>query len=235
MENKIVIFSFTNIAKQIAKTLKMKNYHIIIIEEDEELAQNAKKSGYEVIQISLMNDDNIKSLHLDDSLIKGFFCLNNNKNTNLFVTLSVRHLYPKLKIISVSFASEDNKTISLAGADKIINPYEIGALRIFRLLHKPFILDVLDNILFSESNIEVSEITIKKNSLLDGVYLKDIQLIEKYNLILLGLQDKELSEKFIFYSSGINHKIDADDTLVVLGYSHDLKSFKLLLNNNHKQ
>ncbi len=225
MQNKIIIFGFSNIAIQIAKVLALKNYHILIVEENKELLSQAKNSGYEVSNLSLMDDKNILSLGIESSSIKAFFCLNDDKNINLFVTLSVRNLNKKLKIISVSFNKEDNKTMLLAGASKVINPHEIGALRIFRTLHKPFILDVMDNILFSESNIEVVQITINKNSILDGVYLKDTKIIDKYNLILLGIKDNELKEDFTFNSSRVNHKIDYDDTLVLLGYSNDIAQF----------
>ena len=230
--NKIIIYSFSKLAIQIAQILHQKNYEITIIEEDEKLIQEAKDLGYEVKQLSLMDDKSIISLQMDKNY-KAFFCVSDNKNNNLFVTLSVRNLNPELKIISVSFATEDNKTMLLAGANKIINPYEIGALRIFRLLNKPYILDILDNILFSESNIEVLEITIEKNSILDGVYLYDTDIIEKNDLIFLGLQDKEIQEKFIFYSNGINHKIDSGDTIVLMGKNKDLQNFTKLLNKTN--
>lgn len=225
--NKIVIYNFSKIGIQIAKVLLKKGYQIVIIDEEEENLALAKKNGYSVFQSDLINDDDIKRIGLaEDPTIKAFFCVTDSKNMNLFVTLSVRNLNKNLKIISVSFAKEDDKTILLAGANKVINPFEIGAHRIFRLLHKPVILDVLDNILFSESDIEVSEITIKKGSILDSIYLSDLELIHKNDIIILGIQDKELSNKFIFFSSGINHKIDAGDTIVLLGRSHELKKFK---------
>lgn len=227
--NKIIIFSFSTLAIQIAQILHQKNYEITIIEEDIKLAEEARNLGYDVKQLSLMDDKSIISLQMDQNY-KAFFCVSDNKNNNLFVTLSVRNLNPTLKIISVSFATEDNKTMLLAGANKIINPYEIGALRIFRLLNKPYILDILDNILFSESNIEVLEVTIEKDSILDGIYLYDTDIIEKNDLIFLGLQDKEIQEKFIFYSNGINHKIDCGDTIVLMGKNKDLKNFTKLLN-----
>jgi len=230
MNKEIIIFSFSKLAIQIADILSQKGYKIIIIEEEKELAQEALALGYEVKQISLMDDKNIKSLNMNDN-VRAFFCVSDNKNNNLFVTLSVRSIYPKLTIISVSFATQDNKTMTLAGANKIINPYEIGALRIFRSLNKPYILEILDNILFSESNIEVLEITIQKDSILDGVYLQNIHIIEEHNLILLGIQDKEIQDKFIFYSTNMNNKIDTGDTIVLLGKDKDLQNFTKLLNN----
>lgn len=230
MNNKIIIFSFSKLAIQIANILYLKGYQIIIIEEDPELVLEATELGYEVKNLSLMDDKNIKSLNMENN-VRAFFCVSDNKNNNLFVTLSVRNLNPKLTIISVSFATQDNKTMLLAGANKIINPYEIGALRIFRSLNKPYILEILDDILFSESNIEVLEIAIQKNSILDGVYLKNIRIIEEHNLILLGIQDKEIQDKFIFYSSNMNNKIDTGDTIVLLGKDKDLQNFTKLLNN----
>jgi len=230
ISNTIVVYSFSKLAIQISNTLQKKGYNIIIIEEDVSLVEKAKSLGYEVKQLSLLDDKNILSLNMQNN-IKAFFCVSNSKNINLFVTLSVRNIHPNLKIISVSFASEDNKTMLLAGANKIINPYEIGALRIFRLLHKPYILEILDNILFSESNIEVSEITIQKNTLFDGIYLRDTQIIDEHNLILLGIQDKEIQDKFIFYSNGINHKVDHGDTIVLLGKKEDLNNFTTFLHN----
>jgi len=234
MENKIFIYSFSPIAMQIAKTLQSKNYHITIIDPNEENLVKAKKLGFETQNLSLMEDENIHSLKLDEKNVKAFFCLSDDKNTNLFVILSVRNIIKNLPIISISFYNEDNKALLLAGASKVINPYEIGALRIFRFLHKPYILDVLDNILFSESNIEVAEITLSSSSPFNGTYLQEFHLLEKHNIILLGIQDKELTDNFIFYSNGINHKIDSGDTLVILGRSNDLKTFKSLLNDYKK-
>ncbi len=225
-KNKIIIYSFTSLAAQIAKILHAKKYKILIIEENEELALKAKELGYDVKQISLMEDVNIIDIGINDENIKAFFCLGKDKNTNLFITLSVRNINKQIRIISVSHSKQDNKTMLLAGATKTINPYEIGALRIFRLLHKPTILSVLDDILFNQSDIEVAEIIITKGSIFDGVYLDELKSVDRQKVIILGIQDKEISDDFIFFSTGINHKIDEGDTLVVLGHKNDLIEFK---------
>jgi voltage-gated potassium channel len=225
-KNKIIIYSFSQLSSQIAKVLQEKGYKVLIVEEDKKLLKKARSLGYDAIKISLLNDDNIIKIGINDKSLKAFFCLGDDKNTNLFITLSVRNLNANIKIISLSSTKEDNKTMLLAGASKVINPYEIGALRIFRLLHKPLILNVLDNILFKQSNIDVIEITIKEGSIFDGVYLDDLKKLNKENIIILGIQDKEISDDFTFFSTGINHKIDHGDTLVVLGSKESLVSFK---------
>lgn len=227
--NKIFIYGFNNIAEKIAKTLREKNYHIIVIEDDPNYSKKAKDFGFELYELSLMEDENIIKVGLNEQNIKAFFCLGEDKNRNLFITLSVRNINKSIKIISLSSTKEDNKTLKLAGADKTINPYEIGAMRIFRSLHKPIILDILDNILFTSSDIQIAEHTIGKNTIFDGIYLEDLRLIDKKNIIILGIQDREISDDFFFFSTGINHKLDAGDTIVLLGHAQELKEFKKLI------
>jgi voltage-gated potassium channel len=226
MKNKIIIYSFSNVAQHIAMLLQKKSYKVIIVEDDPILVQKARDNNFEVKDISLMEDDNIKEVGLANDDVRAFFCLGEDRNKNLFITLSVRKLNKDVKIISVTSTEQQDKVMLLAGADRVINPYEIGALRIFKLLHKPLILEVMDNILFSKTDIEVLELTIKKGSIFDGVYLDELKIINRQNVVILGIQDKELSDKFIFFSTGINHKIDEGDTLVVLGHKKDLEQFQ---------
>ena len=232
MKNKIIIYSFTQVAKDIAKVLKDIEYFIVIVEDDPIRNQEAKDLGYSVEDISLLDDDNILKLGIQDENLVAFFCLGDDKNLNLFITFSVRNLNKDLKIIAISSTKDDNKTLSLAGANKVLNPYEIGGLRIFRLLNKPLILHVLDNMFLSNSDIEIAEVVIPKYSIFDGIYLEDLKRVDTTDVIILGIQDREISDKFIFFATGINHKIDADDTLVLLGHAKDLKKFIDMVNNS---
>lgn len=225
-KSRVIIYSYNHISEQIAQILTKRDYEILIIEDKEEHIEQAKEDGFKVLNLSLMEDDELEQIGLNDKSLKAFFCLNEDKNNNLFVTLSVRNFNKSIKIISLSSDVDNNKPLLLAGANKILNPYEISAFRIFRLLHKPYILDVLDNILFSKSDINIEEITVKKNSIFDGILLNELNKVKKGNIIILGIQDKEISEKFIFFSAGINHKIDEGDTLVLLGRPKELEKFK---------
>ena len=225
-KQKVIIYGFLAIAKEIAIILKNRNYEILVVDTNKEVLKRAKKEGFEIKRIKSLEDKEFLDIGIDEDNLKAFFCMGEDKNENLLIVLSVRNLNKNLKIIALSDVQKAEQTLMLAGANKVINPYEIGALRISRLLHKPVVLDVLDNILFSDSDIVIEEIFIEKNSILDGVYLKDVDIPYQEDLIILGIQDKELGDKFIFFGAGINHKIDYGDTLVVLGRLNNLLKFK---------
>jgi len=103
----------------------------------------------------------------------------------------------------------------------------------FRLLEKPIISHVLDKILFGESLLNIEEFSILEGSYLDGKYLKDFDFSKEFNIIVIGLTDKELSDDFILNLYFENHKIDVGDTLVAIGYRENLDKFNKYIRNGH--
>ncbi len=227
-EDKVIIYGYNNLGSKVASILKMKSYRVIIVDIDEENCKKANEDGFEVFNYELMDDEELIEIGINEN-VKAFFCVSKSEQNNLFVTLSVRNLNKKIKIISSAKTKEDNQKMILAGATKVINPYEIGALRIIKLLHKPLVLDVLDDILFGSSDLNIAEFTVSKTSKLNSKYLNEFDFSREFNILIIGVADKELSDKFIFNAKGINHKIDEGDTLVAMGYSKDLEKFRNII------
>ena len=222
----IIIFGYSKFAAQLAYSLKNENKEFIIIEPFEKQRSFAINDNYtnNIYDYECYDDNELISLGIKNE-ITTLFCMHNDFNKNLLISLSARNLNKNLQIIAYSTNINDSKKLKLAGATTTINPYETAGLQIFRKIHKPIALKIIDDILYKNTPLEIQEILIKKNSKLDGKLFHNLNIIKKYNLILLGIQDKEISNKFIFSSRGINHKIDEDDILVVLGHKNDILNF----------
>ncbi|NVJ53177.1 MAG: TrkA family potassium uptake protein [Campylobacteraceae bacterium] len=225
MKRSVVIYGYSILGSKIAKVLEEKAYKITIISFVDEQIDTAKKDGYEVISSTLLNDNELIKIGIGKD-VHSLFCVSNSNKNNLFVTLSARNLDKDLKIIATSKTKAEAKKLLIAGATKVLNPNELTAQRIYRHMTKPLMLKVLDEILFSKSDLNISEVYITKNSILNGKFLKDITIHKEYNILLIGIMDKELGEQFIFNTKGINHKIDEGDILVVVGYSAELEKFR---------
>ncbi|RXJ99092.1 hypothetical protein CRU98_06940 [Arcobacter sp. CECT 8986] len=225
MKNRVIVYGYTSLGSKIAATLKDKNYEVLVVDFDEENLLKAKKDEFEIYNYTLLNDDELISLGIENE-IDSIFCVSKSDKNNLFVTLSVRNLNSKLKIIAVSRTKAESKKLLVAGATKVLNPNDLGALKIYRNLTKPLMTKVLDDILFTKSDLNISQIYINKNSIFNQKYLKNIKVHKQYNILLLGIMDKELGDKFIFKTKGINHKIDEGDILVIVGKNNDLQRFR---------
>lgn len=229
MNKKVIIYGYTTIGTKIASILFDKGYEILVVDDDESLLVDAKKDGFNTYQSNLLNDDDLLELGINKD-IDSLFCVTNSNKNNLFVTLSARNLSKRLKIITISKTKSEAKKLQIAGATKVLNPNELAAFRIYRYMSKPLMLKVLDDILFSKSDLNIFEIHIDENSLLKNQFLKDMTIHKDYNILLIGIMDKELGDKFIFNTKGINHKIDVGDVLVVVGKNIDLEKFSNYIN-----
>jgi len=232
MAKKVIIYGYTTLGSKIANLLFDKKYEIIIVDFDESALNQASKDGFQIFNSTLLSDNDLIKIGIDKD-VSALFCVSYSNKNNLFITLSARNLNKDLKIITISKTKSEANKLQIAGATKVLNPNELGAFRIYRYMSKPLMLRVLDDILFSKSDLNISEIHIENDSQLKGIFLKDMTIHKSYNILLLGIMDKELSDKFIFNTKRINHKIDEGDVLVVVGKNEDLENFSNYTNSKY--
>jgi voltage-gated potassium channel len=113
-----------------------------------------------------------------------------------------------------------------AGANKIIDPYQICGQKIHELITKPDIANIIDHTVFGRHDLHVAEILIPENSYLENTFTSELTLNEKHNLVLLGVVDKELGDDLHFSIGEKDHKLDPGDIIVVMGPSREIKAFK---------
>ncbi len=222
---KIVLFGYSKTGREIAKLLLVDEYEVTIIDENPMQVALANEEGFFGRHTTLKDDKVLVEVGIGGEA-EVLFCVSDDDSLNLFVTLSARNLDKNLKILTKILKKEDEKKMILAGANRTISPYDVGAAKAYRIIQKPKVSKVLNQLSSLKNSISISEIEIPKGSFLDGVHLNDIDMTKESNLIFLGMLDKELGEKFIFFAKGINHKIDARDILVVLGSRKDIRLFE---------
>jgi voltage-gated potassium channel len=225
---KMIIFGYSKTGREIAKLLKEDEHHLTIIDENPLLVAEANEDGFFARYSSFKDDKILSEIGIGDD-VEVLFCVSDVDSMNLFVTLSARSMDKDLKILTKILRKEDEKKMLFAGANRTISPYEVGALKAYRIIQKPKVSKVLDQLSRLKNKISITEIEIPKNSILDGIYLKDADILKETNLIFLGILDKELGQKFIFFSKGINHKLDHGDILVAIGNRKDIRKFESLI------
>ncbi len=218
---KIVLFGYSKTGREIAKLLLNDEYEVTIIDENPLLVALANEEGFFARHTSFKDDKILIEVGIGNGA-EVLFCVSDDDSLNLFVTLSARNIDKNLKILTKILKKEDEKKMILAGANRTISPYDVGAAKAYRIIQKPKVSKVLNQLSALKNKISISEIEIPKGSAWDGVYLNDIDIKQDINLIFLGMLDKDLGEKFIFFAKGINHKLDAGDIIVVLGSKKDI-------------
>jgi len=175
----IIVYGYSKLAAEVCMKFKQKGYVITIVEPSKKEHEFAIKDGYydKIYDYACSDDNDLKLLGVSTKKIRTFFCLSNDFNKNLFVTLSVRNLDPNLQIIALARDENDATKLKLAGATATINPYETTAIKIFRLIHRPVALHILNDILYSDSDLIIKEVTVPHNSKLEDKMTKEIDIL----------------------------------------------------------
>lgn len=217
----VILFGYSKNAKILAKHLKQKS-SIIVYSQNE--YDNAKEDGY--LDVELCHEK-----ILDDELIQNGIqnvkiavCSLEDEIQNMFLVLSIKNLNPNIKIIANSRNEEYKHRYEMAGVDQVINPYEVSANRIESILQKPITLEFIHNVVFEDNNMQITQIKILKDCFMDGKYLSELKLNEKFDLIVIGIIDLEKSDELSLVLE--DRKLDDGDIIVVMGLKEDIKALR---------
>ncbi len=217
------LFGYGSHGHFIAYGLQADNLQFRIIESNKDNYQLAQNEGYkDTLLIDVTSDTQLSKLSIDqdDKII----CVMEDEHLNVFLTLSLRALYPSCSIYAISNSLDTSQKLKMAGANQIIDLYEVSAKRISNLLKKPIATKLLDSFLSHPKGISFREITLPKDSLLLGRLVNNIEY-KSYGVLLVGVVIFNTGE-FGFVTHGITTPLQYNDILVCIGDEEDLKKFE---------
>ena len=228
MRSRLALFGCNPLAIEVARRLSMTRTPFVMLDSDAALVEVARKEGMLAQQIDYTDDEALRGLGVGNH-IEGVFCLFAEDSENVFLAISARALDPQLRIVAVCQAPAAAPKLLAAGADKVVDPYEISGARVHELIQRPEVVELLEQTVFGQQDLNVAEITIPHHSWLHGVHLSGLRKVMTQNLILLGVVDLERGKDLIFSTRGIDHRLDYDDVLVVIGARGEINSFRSLV------
>ncbi len=217
----LVIFGYAKTAKELAHLLREKGRCCQIISHRASAVQEAQIDGFESHWFDLTQDSDLKEIGIGNG-VKTLFCMDEELDQNLFATLSARALDPDLVIISRISSLDEEVKMKLAGASHTVDPYDLGSHRIYRLIKKPRVFDLLDNMIFQNMEYKIDEVVVKSDSTLIGTPFHQLSIEKEYELLLLGVESRG---KFFYNTHRVYHKIQEGDTFVVAGNQQHITHF----------
>lgn len=108
---------------------------------------------------------------------------------NLFVTLSSKAINPDLFIVARARQEESVNKLSRAGADRVVNPQELGAARMASFVVQPNVAEFVDVVMHERSmDFRMQEVEIPEGSQLAGTTLRDANLRQHAGVLVLALR-----------------------------------------------
>jgi len=231
MGKKILLFGYGNHGKYIAKGLMEDGFVVQVVENNPLHHTQAVEDGFEsAVEIDITKDEAL--IGLNPSGYQQLVCVMDDEHLNVFLTLSLRSLFEKSYILSISDSIHVTKKLQMAGANRVIDLYEVSANKIHNILNRPVATRLLDEFVMYKNGIGFKELVIPEGSFLHGLMTDEVDL-SAYGVLLVGLIDEMRGHHFEFITAGFNHRLDSGDTLVCIGEEAKLAYFKQLIASPH--
>ncbi len=144
---------------------------------------------------------------------------------NVYAVLTARVLRPDLFIVGRAETEDATIKLKRAGADRVISPYQIGAVQMAQTALRPAVVDFVA-LATGTDNLELSmeEVAIAPGSALAEQTLVDANLRQRFGVIVVGIQR---DSRHMEFNPPPDSTIHAGDKLVVLGRADSLKQLEV--------
>ncbi|HNY25950.1 MAG TPA: potassium channel protein [Candidatus Sumerlaeota bacterium] len=223
MKDHYIICGYGRMGETIADILHNDGHSVVVIEANPGLRLSIEEKGMTCIVGDATDEHFLKMAVVEKA--RGLLAVASNDPENLFITMSARQLNPKIVIVTRALSPNVEQKFRRAGADRVIQPYKIGAHQLAQAALRPTVVDFIE-IASRTSNydIEIEEIQVGAGSKLSGKPLKEAGILRQLGLIIIGVRPE--SSQHLEFNPSADTVIHAGDTLVALGKSTGLKDIR---------
>ena len=223
LKNHYVICGYGRMGAVIAKELSDKGKKFVIIDHSEEKIEIIRENGMLCLQGDATSEETLKSGGIDKA--SGVAVVLDTDQDNLFVTMSIKTVYPDTFLLSRCSRKENQSKLIRAGANKVINPYISGGHRMAEILIKPQVEDSITVVSPKDSkvNLTIDEISLIGVQKYNGVTIKESEIRNKFDVSIVGIM-KSNGNSIINPSS--DEVLNTDQTIILIGEVEKMDRFK---------
>ena len=223
IKDHFIICGYGRIGSIVARQLRRQGVPFVVVDRDTERVRAATEDGALAVAADASREEVLKRVGVERA--RGLIAAVGTDAENVYAVLSARVMRPDLFIIGRAGTEDATLKLKQAGANKVVSPYEIGAVQIAQAALRPAVVDFVE-LATSSNNLELAmeEITIGARSSLASRSILEANLRQRFGVIVVGIQRRDLRMEF---NPEPETTIDTGDKLVVLGRPDSLKDLEV--------
>jgi voltage-gated potassium channel len=219
LKDHVIVCGFGRLGRAVVQELMRNDVPLVVVESDP--AKEAELAAMNVFYVigSALHDSTMEDAGV--STARAVVVATASDADNVYITLSVREKNPQMLIHARGDSEEGLRRLKLAGATQVLSAYHWGGVRIAASILRPSVVDFLElSAPGSESEVDLEEINIAKNSAVIGMTIGAIESrFGRLRVVALRRDNQPIS-----MIPDQNTKIEGGDMLVVIGEARSLDS-----------
>lgn len=229
IQDHVIICGFGHLGQILASQLAASEQPFVVVAADADASELAQSLAYPFCKGDATSETVLQMAGIERA--KALATVLPDDASNLFITLTAKGLNPELIVLARGDFAETESKLKLAGADHVIMPAAISALRLVNLITRPNTLDFLEQQdeqshvieLLSQLQMQVEELAIAPTSMLLGMSLTALEAKAKGIFIVIALNR---ADGQLLSQPDPATTLEKGDTVIVVGHAEQINQFK---------
>jgi len=217
-----IVCGYGRVGSSVAARLAAGGVELVVVDVDEERVQVAQEAGLVAVRGDATSEDVLTEAGLDRAGVV-IACVASDSD-NLSIVLSSRVRVPELYVLARASDTDAERRLTMAGANRIVTPPEVGAERLAALVLNSGLTDFVE-IAGRDRTLElrVEEIHLGAGSELVGKSLADSQIRSRLGTSVLAIRHLDGT---VTSNPSPTKPLQANDILVAIGTAEQLEQLE---------
>ena len=217
-----IICGYGRIGSVIAAEFRTQNVPYVVIDRDPNRVHDVLEQGGLAVEADASREDVLVRVGIHRA--RGLIAAVGTDAENVYTVLSARVLNPGLFIIARVESEHAEAKLRRAGADRVISPYELGAVQIAATALRPAVVDFM-RLATSSTRLDLAaeQVDIGAGSTFCGQTLREASLRETFGVLIVAIKRADGKMQF---NPAPGDRMYEGDQLVALGTASELKALE---------
>jgi voltage-gated potassium channel len=222
LRSHVVICGFGRIGKILSAELQRLKMPFVIIECEPQRIREAHEQSYLALAGDATEESVLEMAGVPQA--KTLVIALPNDAANVFITLTGRNMNRNLQIIARGEQLSTQKKLMQAGADRVVLPATIGAMRIANMLTRPSAVEFLELVAGKSTlDVEIDEMVVPAGSRLVAQTVAQAEARRKHGLLFVAVRR---GDGQMIFNPDDDFCFQTDDTIIVMGKANDISRFR---------
>ena len=217
----VIVCGWGRVGRAIARELEAAEKGVVVVDNDPD--RIATVGAHLYVAGDASDDDVLRLAGIERAA--ALVAAVSTDAANVFITLTGRSMRPDLFIVSRAREESSAAKLQRAGADRVVNPQEIGGARIAAFVVRPHVTEFLDVVMHEQGmELRLEEIELASDSPLAGVSLGAAMVRDRTGALVLALRDHDGT---FLTTPAANTVMKAGQILIAIGTAAQLHALSV--------
>jgi len=223
MHGHVIVCGWGRVGREVARFLAQGETDLVVIDRDPERLGGIP---YAYVCGDVAEDETLLRAGVDRAA--ALVAAIDTDADNLYVTVAAKSMRPDIQIIARARNESSESKLVRAGADRVVNPQQLGGDRMASFVTQPHVVDFVDVVMHDGSlKFRLEEVTLAADSALAGKTLRSTHLRDRTGALVLAIRRPD--GRFVTNPSP-EDTIEAADVLISIGTADQLEALAAIAN-----